>query len=76
MKSLSHCLDYVDCRRKDSTTDLKIDWVWHQLINVLRILKPEISQFVMETIQVIGPTLLYFSKQITFFAFLFHLYLL
>ncbi len=25
------------------TTDLKIDWIWHLLINVLRILKPEIS---------------------------------
>ena len=45
-----------------SNTDLKIDWIWHLLINVLRILKPEISQFAWQTIQVIGPTLLYFSK--------------
>ena len=42
-------------------TDLKIDWIWHLLINVLRILKPGISQFAWQTIQVIGPTLLYFS---------------
>ncbi len=26
-----------------TSTDLKIDWIWHLLINVLRILKPEIS---------------------------------
>ncbi len=41
-----------------STDDLKIHWIWHLLINVLRILKPEISQLVWKTIQVIGPTLL------------------
>ncbi len=43
------------------TTDLKIDWIWHLLINVLRILKLEISQFAMPPIQVIGPTLPYFN---------------
>jgi hypothetical protein len=39
-----------------STGDLKIDWIWHLLINVPRILEPEISPFVWQTIQVIGPT--------------------
>ncbi len=43
-------------------TDLKIDWIWHLLINVLRILKPEISSLAWRTIQIIGPTLLYFSS--------------
>ncbi len=43
------------------TTDLKIDWIWHLLINVLWILKLEISQFAMPPIQVIAPTLLYFN---------------
>ena len=40
----------------------RLDRIWHLLINVLRILKPEISQFAWQTIQVIGPNLLYFNQ--------------
>jgi len=43
-----------------ATTDLKIDWIWHLIINVLQILKPEVMAFATPPIQVIGPTLLYY----------------
>ena len=40
---------------KKTLTDLKIDWIWHLLINVLQILKPEVSQFATPPIQLSVP---------------------